>query len=633
MSRLVVDRLWPMLVGLVLLLAGALALQGYAGRRGNAEVRIVIQEGTPLTEEDSGEASPGAAGGEGPPRSERHARARILAKRAELEAALPLFEQELASSPEDAGLASEYGAWLAAAGQPERALPWLEKADRLRPTAQTALDLGALRARRGDRSGAEADLRRALRLRPGMSAARVALGALLLKKGETAEALSLLEAAAASGSNEDRARALVRLGGAHLTAGHRGQAEKAFEEAVNFAPARPDVRLGIARAWLSTDAKEDARRALPVLAKAQELAPDVPTVLAAVGRARERLGEDAAAADAYERALRLDPSYHYARRRLIRLALGSRDFARAQREAERLVADGPDAPEHHFLAALVADRSGRRDEARKAYRAAIGAARGDYPEAFLNLGVLERNAGDFARARAAYDAALRLRPAYPAAWLNIGMLEEARARPDEAERAYQKALELDPRHAGGWLQLGQLRSARGRWSEAEAALRRSLELRPGSTAALVSLGVVAARAGRLDAAVDAYRRALAIEPRLVSAHLDLALALERQGKPEEARAQVLKALEVDPGHVASLRVLAGLEEAAGRVQAARAALQELLDAVPGDRPARASLAVLLALEGDQAGCLAEARRLQAEAPTDAGLRDLPARCAAPPPRH
>lgn len=628
MSRLVVDRLWPMLVGLALLLSGALALQAYAGQRGNAEVRIVILEGAPLADEDAGEATPDGTGAEGPPRSERHAKARLLARRAEFQAALPLLEQEVAANPEEAGLAGEYGAWLAAAGRPDRALPWLEKADRLRPSPQSALDLGALRARLGDRAGAEADLRRSLALRPGLNAARVALGALLLRKGETAEAISLLEAAASSGSNEDRAGALVRLGGAQLTAGRRAQAEKAFEEAVNFAPARPDVRLGIARAWLSTDAKEDVRRALPVLARTLELAPDVPSVLAAVGRARERLGEDAAAADAYERALRLDPSYHYARRRLIRLALGNRDFSRAQREVERLVTDGPDAPEHHFLAALVADRAGRRDDARRAYRAAIGAARGDYPEAYLNLGVLERNAGDLAAARAAYDTALRQRPAYPAAWLNIGKLEEARARPDDAERAYLKALELDPRHAAGWLQLGQLRSERGRWAEAEAALLRSLELRPGSTAALVSLGVVAARAGRLDAAVDAYRRALAIDPRQVAAHLDLALALERQGKSEEARAEVLKALEVDPGHVASLRELAELEQAAGRLPAARKALQDLLDAVPGDRPARASLAGLLALDGDAAGCLAEARRLQAEAPADATLRELQARCGA-----
>lgn len=628
MSRLVVDRLWPMLLGLAFLLAGALALQGYAGRRGNAAVRIVIQDGAALADEEGGETSPGAEGGDGPPRSERHAQARLLARRAELAEALPLLEQEVAAHPEDAGLAGEYGGWLAAAGRPEQALPWLTRADALRPSAQRALDLGALRLRLGDRAGAEADLRRALALRPGLNAARVALGGLLLKKGETAEALELLKAAAASGSNEDRARALVRLGGAYLAAGRRAEAEKAFGEAVLFAPARPDVRLGIARAWLAGDAKEDVRRALPVLARTMELAPDVPSVLAAVGRARERLGEDAAAADAYERALRLDPTYHYARRRLIRLALGSRDFARARREAERLVADGPGEPEHHFLAALVADRDGRRDDARKAYQAAIGVAKGLYPEAYLNLGVLERNANDFTRARAAYDAALKLRPAYPAAWLNIGKLLEAQERPAEAEKAYLRALELDPRHAGGWLQLGQLRSGLGRWADAEAALRRSLELRPGSAPALVSLGVVAARSGRLDDAAAAYRKALEVDARLVTAHHDLALVLRQQGKLDEARAALLAALEVDPGHVGSLRELAELELETRRVEPARKALQELLDAVPGDRQARAGLAVLLAVEGDAAGCQADARRLQAEAPADPALRDLPARCAA-----
>lgn len=634
MNRLVVDRLWPLLAGLAALLTGALALQVWAGHRGNATVHIAIQDGAPAGEDDAAEpapapeAGPGArAGGDASPRSERHARARLLARRAQLAEALPLLEAEAKANPKDAGLAGEYGGWLAAAGRLDDALPWLAEADRLEPTAQRAFELGALRARLGDRAGAEGDLRRALARRPGHQAAQVALGGLLLKKGERAEALRLLEAAAAAGSNEDRARALVRLGAARLAMGRQAEAEKAFELAVLYAPARPDVRLGIARAWLARDSRDDARRALPVLAKTLELAPDVPAVLGAVGRARERLGEDAAAAEAYERALRLDPAYHYARRRLIRLALAGRDFSRARREAERLVADGPEVPEHHFLGALVADRDGRRDDARRGYRAAISAAKGDYPEAYLNLGVLERNAGDHAAARAAYDEALRLRPDYVAAWLNVGRLEEARGRLADAERAYQRAIEIDPRSAGGWIQLGQLRSSQGRWREAEEALRRALALRPGSTAAQVSLGVVYARSDRPEEAVAAYRQALSAEPRLVSAQHDLAMALLRLGKPDEARTALQAALAVDPGHVGSLRELARLELGGGRLPEARKALQELLDVVPGDRAARAGLAEVAAREGDAAGCLAEARRLQAEAPADADLQALPARCA------
>jgi tetratricopeptide (TPR) repeat protein len=627
---MVMDKLWPLLTGLGVLLAGALALQAYAVRRGNETIRIVIQDesGAGGGDEDGGEAAPAAEGDEGPARSEAHAKARLLARRAEFDQALPLFEQEATARPDDAGLAAEYGAWLAAAGQPERALAWLVKADQLRPGAQSALALGELRARLGDRAGAEADLRRVIALRPTSNPARVTLGELLLKKGERAEAVALLEGASTTGSNEERAHALVTLGGAYLLAGRRAEADKAFDKAILYAPARPDVRLGIARAWLAMDSKEDVRRALPILARTVEIAPDVPAVFAAVGRARERLGEDAAATEAYDRALRLDPSFRYARRRLLRLALGNRDFARARREAERLVADAPGVPEHHFLMALVAERDGRRDDARKAYRAAIEAAKGDYPEAYLNLGVLERNADDFAAARQAYDKALELRPRYPAAWLDIGKLLEAQGKPAEAEEAYRKALAIEPRHANGQLYLGQLLADLKRWDEAERALRASLEAKPGNVAAQLSLGVVYARSGRLDQAVATYRRVLDANPRLVPALHDLALALEQQGKVAEARQALQQALEADPGHVGSLRELAQLELGARRLPEARRAWQDLLDAAPGDVPARAALAELSALEGDRRACESAARALQREAPDDGAVRALAGRCAA-----
>ncbi len=630
MNRLVVDRLWPMLVGLVLLLAGALALQGYAAGRGNETIRVVVQdESVGAVDEESGEAATLGQGSEGPLSSPAHAQARLLARRGEFDKALPLLEAEARARPGDALLQAELGSWLLSAGEPRRALAALAQADRLAPTVDSALHLGQARARTGDEAGAEVDLRRALALRPGSSAARVALGALLLKRGNRAEAIGLLEQAAGAGSNLDRARALVALGSAYRADGRRADAERVFEQAILFAPARVEVRLGVARSWLAGEGKEDARRALAVLLKVADLAPDLPSVFVALGRARERLDEDPLAMEAYDRALRLDPGLRYARRRLIRLSLASRDFARARREAERLVADAPTVPEHHFLQALVADRDGRKEDARQAYRAAIAAAKGDYPEAYLNLGVLERNAGDFGKARAAYDAALKRRPAYAAAWLNIGKLLEAEKKPAEAEAAYLKALALEPRHVNGWVFLGQLRTDQKRWGEAEAALRKALEVRPSSVSALLSLGVVQARSQRLDEAVGTYRKVLEREPLLVSAHFDLGLALEQQGKVDEARAAFLRGLTADPGHLGSLRRLAELELAARRLPEARKALQDLLDAAPGDLGARTGLAELAALAGDRAGCESAARTLLREAPEERRVQALAPFCSNP----
>lgn len=626
--RLALDRLWPMLVGLGALLIGALLLEGWAGRRGNEAVRIAIaDEALPAADDDE----PATADPDGPedaPVSQAHARARTLARRALYAEAIPLYEEALREHADSATLEGELGSWLLAAGQPEKALPHLVRADALRPGPHSALQLGLARTRLGDREGAEADLRRALALKPGLGAARVALGSLLRRRGAIDEAVTMLEAAASSGSNEERARALVGLGAAHLAAGRRAEAERAFDRAVLFAPARAEIRLGIARAWLASDGRKDAERALRVLLKTADLAPDLPAVHATLGRARERTGDDAGAEEAYERALRLDPANRYARRRLLRLAVQSRDFARARHEADRLVADGPDVPEHHFLSALVADRDGRTADARHAYEKALEVAGGDYPEALLNLGVLEKGAGNLPAARDAYRRALVQRPGYGAAWLNLGRLEESANDPAAAEAAYRKAVELDPRYAPAWLALGQLQSETRRLDEAAVSLRRALEARPGYDAAELSLGVVAARAGRYPDAIVAYRNVLARSPRSVTARYDLALALQASGNAPEAREALGQALSVDPSHAPSRRKAAELDLAAGRVADARAGFEELLDLVPGDLSARAALAEIAARQGDRAGCEARARRLLSEAPADPAVQSLPQRCIA-----
>lgn len=640
--RLVVDRLWPMLAALGVLVVGALLLEQYTSRRGNETIHVaIVGDGAGLGDAGDDEDAPGEAedGPRDAPVSELHALARREARRVQYERAIALYEKALAASPDAPALPGELGALLLAAGRAEKALPLLERADRLAPSPQSAYRLGLARARLGDEAGAEREYRRALALRQGHGPARIALGNLLRARGDTKGAVGLLAAASQVGSNEERARALVALGAAHLAGGQRAEAEAAFGRAIEFAPARAEIRLGIARAWLASgsDERRDLDRAAQVLARAAEMAPDVPQVHAALGRAREKRGDLTLAAEAYDRALRLDPAYRYARRRMLRLALQTRDFSRARHDAERLVADAPEVPEHHFLAALVADREGREDEARRAYRKAIDVAKGDYPEAYLNLGNLEKGAGSRSAARAAYEKAIALRPRYPAAHLNLAKLHEAAGDLAGAEATYQKALAIDPGYASGWLALGQLRSQAGRTTEAIEDLKRAAAARPGYDAAELSLGVAYRRANRFDEAIATYRRLLERSPRYVSAWYNLGLSLQATGEAAEARAAFRNAAALDEGHVQSRVSLADMDLAEGRVAEAKATFAEVAD-VDSDDPAeraaritaRAALAEIAALEGDRRGCEERARQLRAEAPQDARVAALATRCAAPP---
>lgn len=631
--RLTVDRLWPVLSVLIVLLAGAIALEVVARGRPGTEIVIAVHRG-PAGSVGGDEDDPGAEGDEGaaleeaPALDARHAEARLHARRGELDEALALYERLRGDHPSNAALLAEHGYWLLVARKPERALPILARAAELRPgDTRIALNLGAARSRTGDAAGAEREYRRALAVRPAFGAARIALGALLRRRGQLAEARAVLGPATRSGSNDDRARALVALGRVHLEEHHPQRATRAFDDAIERQPAVAELRVRIARAWLSTGRRADAQRAAEILVRTAELAPDVAAVYSALGRARERGGDSEGAQEAYERALRLDPGYRYVRRRLIRLALERRDFTRARAHAEHLLASASEDPEHHFLAGLVAARDGRVDAARAHYADAVSRANGRYPEAYFNLGLLERAAGQLEASIAAYRHALEQRPRYLAAMNNLGLVLAAAGRQDEAEATYRRALAADGRYAAAWLNLGELLVARGRTDEALAAFRRAIAARGDYPEASLDLAVALGRAGRLEESITAYRALVTAHPRYVSARFNLAVALEQAGRTAEARAELASALEVDPDHVPSRLRVARLDAAGGRLDDARGAFEDVLDHDPGERDARLGLAEVLHRLGDDEGCAREAEIARAAAP-DAGTEAaaLAARC-------
>jgi tetratricopeptide (TPR) repeat protein len=621
------DRLWPVLTVLATLLAGAGALERVGRGRGGESITIAIAagrvDGSNAGDDDAGEGDDGEIPAASPAVSPSHAQARQQARRGDLAKALELLRGVVNAEPQVAALRSELGYWLLAAGRADEAIEHLARAAQLAPNdASVAYNLGVARRRAKDATGAEREFRRALDVRPAYGPARLALGAGLRRRRAYDESIAVLQPAADSGGNDERADALVALGRSLLAAGQRARAEKAFEDAVSRAPGRVDVRLQIGRAFLTGDRPEDAQRAIDVLTRAVALAPDVARVQSALARALEKRGDDAGAEAAYERAARLDPSYTYPRRRLLRLA---------RLQADRLLADAGDVPEHHFLAALVSARQGRPEDARARYLAAIERAGGNYPEAYFNLGILEKDAGDLAAAIAAYDKAIAQRPDYLAALNNRGVAYAAAGRTGDAEASYRRALAADSGYAAGWRNLGELLIADARYGEAIEALRQAVAARPGYHAAKLELGIAYARAGREGDALSTFDALTAEQPRYQAAWFNLATALVAAGRADAARAAYTKSLALDHGHAPSLRGLADLEARGGNAGEAQRLYTEVIEREPADQAARLALADLLRSAGDFPGCLAQARAVLTGDASETRARRIADACGTPAP--
>lgn len=123
----------------------------------------------------------------------------------------------------------------------------------------------------------------------------------------------------------------------------------------------------------------------------------------------------------------------------------------ALQRADQALASSPRDPQMRFLKAVVLGDVGRSAEA----VTILEKLTEDYPdlaEPYNNLAALDAAAGDYPKARAALEQALRLNPGYATAQENLGDVYTALAA-----QSYAAALRLDPDRAGVAAKLAAVR--------------------------------------------------------------------------------------------------------------------------------------------------------------------------------
>jgi TolB-like protein/Flp pilus assembly protein TadD len=143
-------------------------------------------------------------------------------------------------------------------------------------------------------------------------------------------------------------------------------------------------------------------------------------------------------------------------------------------------------------------------------------------------------AGDYAQAKAEARRALALNPALAEPHVTLGYVAYCERQFADAEQHYARAFAANPNYALAYHWHAILLSAVGRVDEDLQELDRSIRLDPLSSNTLWSLTVSCLNRGRLAEALAASDRALALRPGLVPAHSDRALILLKLGRKDEA---------------------------------------------------------------------------------------------------
>jgi tetratricopeptide (TPR) repeat protein len=172
------------------------------------------------------------------------------------------------------------------------------------------------------------------------------------------------------------------------------------------------------------------------------------------------------AADAFRRALQLDPSLALARINLGIALFNIPDLPAAQKELQAAIAAAPSAPQPHYLLGLAAKTQNRADDAIASFQKVLRVDPNDVG-ANINLGQLYSQQRKYTEAIAALRLAVAAEPYNATALYNLGTSLIRSGQREEGQKVIAQFQELRQRGTG--TTLGSNYLEQGRYAEAVAS--------------------------------------------------------------------------------------------------------------------------------------------------------------------
>ena len=540
----------------------------------------------------------------------------------------------------DLELAFALGNEYLALGDAEAASPPFARVVKERPIAQSHVLIGRAYRDFGVYGRARAELLAALAKEPGVRRAHYYLGTIAVKEkglGGLDEAVDHFAAELKIAPGDPLAS--LELGVALVESQRPAEALPALETAARAGPAQSRTLAYLGRAQLRLDRPADAAATLErALTLAREQGANDAALLAIhlqLGQALARLGRADAAAAHFAESQRLSAQGTAAEReQLARYMADSADPDGAK----------PAGPALAETVALKALPASRREELK---REAVAALAGTY----LNLGVLQAQAEQYARAAALFEKAAAVDPGFPQVQSSLGVAYFNARLFDKATGPLARALAAQPGEAGlkrmlalAWLNLQDYGKAADlltddpeletnpslafayglalvksdRAPEAEVVFSRLLTRHGDSAELSVMLGQAHAQQGDFDSAVQALERALELKPDVAEAHATLGVIYLRQGRLPEAEEALRAELRAHPEDLQSMHNLAIVLDSEQKREEAIPLLQAVLKANPDRSDARYLLGKILLAQGSATEAvehLEAAARLSPEDPS------------------
>lgn len=522
----------------------------------------------------------------------------------------------------------DLGNMLLAGGLPDRAQDQAKAVLLADPRNADAFSLQALIAqKRGDHAQALSLIEQALAIDPNRAAFHTSLGLLQASTpdGKQAGTQELQKAVSLSPKDPTSRIALAEV---MARDGDVPGAEQQAQAAVQAAPDNLQPRLLLAQLYIHSNNQSAAEQTLLQAVKDMPDKDQPPGLLLSyyahtnqLGRADSVFGDLARSHSKsipiqieYARLLLMENKYDQAGDLLKTISKTNNNNPQVQRlNADLLLHDGKtndafvllqkavsNAPDDVRLRLMLADAAAKLGKTGVVTSSLSDAAKLDPRnlQAAQGLASVAMSRGDMEQLGQLAEKMIVAHPEAPDGYLWRGTAEAKQQQFDTADKDFQTAMQKNPNSIGATLSLGELRLQQKRLPEGRALLEQVLARDPNQLQALNFLVSMDLQENQSGKAVALVQAQIAKSPNNAALFTDLS-ALQLQLKDySNAQASAQHALDLNKSYEPAIQIYSEVEVAEGNTDAAISAWQQWLGTHPDDPRANTLLGSLMETKGD-----------------------------------
>jgi tetratricopeptide (TPR) repeat protein len=363
---------------------------------------------------------------------------------------------------------------------------------------------------RNDLTTAKSKFETVVKLAPAAEQGHSALGAVLVRIGQTAAGIAELQ------------------------------------KALSIKPDDSSAQMNLALAYEQTGSPA---KALPLFARVEstsntERQPLPPYVVAAYIRALVATGESTVAISKMKEVVAQDPHTAELHDELGSLYAQARDWDRAEHEFSEAIGQNPGLAAAHLHLGFVLqaeNKPGAANEWIKAYDLAPKDAK-----IALTAGKALADAGRDEQAAPILEQAHRLEPRSPATAYQLALVLQRVNRVQDAIRLFKSVVEAEPRNSEALINLGMALSQAHQATDAVPYLQRAIAIKPTDATAHQDLAAAYIQVNRIADALVELKAALKVDPHSPQMHYDLGVAYKLEDDAVSAIPELETAEKLNP---------------------------------------------------------------------------------------